>query len=1126
MFGKLLEAIFGSKHTRDHQRLKPIVEEINRQSIGFQSLSDDQLKNKTAEFKSKIDARVGAVRGRIQTLQEKLRAVTQDANVDLFEIRKEVEALEKVEFEKIQEALLEILPEAFAAVKETCRRLVGKSWKAVGRDVTWDMVPFDVQLMGGIVLHEGKIAEMATGEGKTLVATMPLYLNALVGKGAHLVTVNDYLARRDCEWMGEIYKFLGLTVDFITNDMDPDTRKRAYLADITYGTNNEFGFDYLRDNMAISMDGVVQRGHYYAIIDEVDSVLIDEARTPLIISGPVGESINKYAEMKPKVELLVRSQTVLVNQLVAEGERLLEEGKEYDGGIKLLQAQRGAPENNRLTKLLHEPGTQKLLRKVEGDYLRDKRMPELDASLYFAIDEKAHTIDLTDKGREALSPGNPAMFVLPDLTTQLSKIEEEEILSAAEREARKEAIQSEYIEKNERLHNISQLLRAYSLFEKDVDYVVSEDKKVMIVDEFTGRLMPGRRYSDGLHQALEAKEGVTIERETQTLATITLQNFFRLYKKLAGMTGTAETEASEFWEIYKLDVVVITTNEPIRREDHDDVVYRTKREKFNAIIEEIVQYHEQGLPALVGTISVEVSETLSRMLKRRGIRHSVLNAKYHKQEAEIVALAGEPGMVTIATNMAGRGTDIKLGHGVIRFPENGLEELAKHTASRKSHGKVLILHEVPNEESPRLMKKFEEKGLSVHIVASLAEKQSILEGGTAVESGVALIAKNVASQMDGRATHESLEHIKARDYAMGGLHIIGTERHDARRIDRQLRGRSGRQGDPGSTRFYLSLEDELMRLFGSERIAGIMDRLGVEEGEVITHPMITRSIERAQKRVEMRNFDIRKHLLEYDDVMNKQREVIYKRRGRALEGENLQEDVLEMIDDSVAQIVDEHSETVEAEGWELENLREAFLKAMLLIFPVSEDQLVGMKPEEMINLISEAAVHAYQRKREIVGQELMAQLERFATLKTIDERWKEHLYEMDLLKEGIGLRAYGQKDPLIEYKQEGFHMFTKMLGRINREIVEIVFKAQIHVEQPVMEMSPRRRPMDQVSMIHEEATGMGFANQSEAGEGGLPPGVRAGKMHPVRVEKRVGRNDPCPCGSGKKYKHCHGAMES
>ncbi|MBN2200606.1 preprotein translocase subunit SecA [bacterium] len=1127
MFGKLFEAIFGSKHTRDVQRLTPIVAEINRLGPSIRPLSDEQLRAKTDAFRATIAEKVGSIRDSVRDLHGRLIAGAVSGEVDFYEIRKQIEALEKEEFEKTREVQWEILPEAFAVVRETCRRLVGKTWKVVGRDVIWDMVPFDVQLLGGIVLHEGKIAEMGTGEGKTLVATMPLYLNALVGKGAHLVTVNDYLARRDCEWMGEIFKFLGLTVDFITNDMEPESRRRAYRADITYGTNNEFGFDYLRDNMSISPETVVQRGHYFAIIDEVDSVLIDEARTPLIISGPVGESSNKFAEMKPKVEQLVKNQTVLANGLMAEAERLLAEGQEYEAGIKLLQAQRGAPVNKRLVKLKHEPGTQKLIRRVEADYMRDRRIPEIDAALFFAIDEKAHTIDLTDKGREALSPGNPALFVVPDLATELSKIDEDETLPESEKALRKDAVQNEYIEKSERLHNISQLLRAYSLFEKDVDYVVSEDHKVMIVDEFTGRLMPGRRYSDGLHQALEAKEGVTIERETQTLATITLQNFFRLYRKLAGMTGTAETEEGEFWEIYKLDVVVIPTNEPIRREDYDDVVYRTKREKYNAIIDEIAEIHGQGLPVLVGTISVEVSETLSRMLKRRGIRHSVLNAKYHKQEAEIVSMAGEPGMVTIATNMAGRGTDIKLGRGVILFPDERVAEMVEKAASLQSRGRTVFIHELPAENAADVSKKLAERGIRVRTPGSAAEKQALLSGESAADGAIVVIPRDLAAPADSRTIREGVEHIKARDFGDGGLQILGTERHDARRIDRQLRGRSGRQGDPGATRFYLSLEDELMRLFGSDRIAGVMDRLGVEEGEVITHPMITRSIGRAQKRVEMRNFDIRKHLLEYDDVMNKQREVIYKRRNRALEGENLQEDIIEMIEDTSAQIVDERAAEAEHAGWDLAGLREALVKAMLLPLSEPDADLAGLKPEEMVSAVTSAAVKAYRRKREMVGPEMMAQLERFATLKTIDERWKEHLYEMDLLKEGIGLRAYGQKDPLIEYKQEGFRMFTDMLSQINREIVETVFKAQIRVEQPILEYAPRRRPAE-MAMVHEESTGMGFAGVPGAGAGdepprGLPPGVQTGRSRPVRAEKAPGRNDPCPCGSGKKYKHCHGA---
>jgi preprotein translocase subunit SecA len=1126
MFEKLIESVFGSKHDRDRKRLEPVVQEINRCYAELKNLSDEELQGKTPYFKAKISERVGAVRAELAKLRESLKSTTAEGQTDFLEIRKKIEGLEKEEKDLTEQVLRETLPEAFAVVREACRRMVGKSWKVVGRDVIWDMVPFDVQLMGGIVLHEGKIAEMATGEGKTLVATMPLYLNALVGKGAHLVTVNDYLARRDCEWMGEIYKFLGLTVDYITNEMEPETRKKAYLADITYGTNNEYGFDYLRDNMAISPENVVQRGHYYAIIDEVDSVLIDEARTPLIISGPVGESKNRYAEMKPRVEQLVRNQGILVNRLIAEAEKLLEEKKEHEAGIKLLQAQRGGPENKRLTKMLHETGIQKLIHDIESEYLRDKKMNELDADLFFAIDEKAHTIDLTDKGREALSPNNPAMFVLPDLATELSKIDESENLAETTRERMKDEIQSEYIEKNEQLHNISQLLRAYSLFEKDVDYVVTEEGKVMIVDEFTGRLMPGRRYSDGLHQALEAKEDVTIEHETQTWATITLQNFFRMYKKLAGMTGTAETESGEFWEIYKLDVVVVPTNEPIRREDHDDVVYRTKREKYNALIDEIAEYHEKGLPVLVGTISVEVSETISRMLKRRGVRHSVLNAKYHKQEAEIVASAGEPGMVTIATNMAGRGTDIKLGAGVIRFPDEKMDKMTDEAKHELDRNRTVLVHELPPSEIKRISDSLNRKNVSHRVIASENEKTALLQSDVHSKPEVVLIPRNFGSPTDARTERDGWVHLKARNYSEGGLHIMGTERHEARRIDRQLRGRSGRQGDPGSTRFYLSLEDELMRLFGSERIGRVMDRLGVEEGEVITHPMITRSIERAQKRVEMRNFDIRKHLLEYDDVMNKQREVIYTRRGRALQGENLREDILEMIEDAMMDMVERHSSNGDYTDGDLAELKEELLKTMLMPFPVPDDQIHTYKPSELSEKLIEKANEWYERKRHHFGDELMSQLERWAVLKTIDERWKEHLYEMDLLKEGIGLRAYGQKDPLLEYKQEGFRTFTDMLGRINQEVLEIIFKTQFQVEQPPDVWTPTRREPGRLALVHEEATGMGFtpgsAPDSEQGESVR----RAGKAQPIHVEKHAGRNDPCPCGSGKKFKHCHGKMLS
>ena len=1121
----IINKMFGNKHDRDVNRLVPMVEEINRIAESLHSLSDEELKEKTSVFRSRIQERVGEIQKQLEDLKDRLKAVASDEEIDYEGTRRRIEELEKEEHEKTEAVLNEILPEAFAVVKETCRRLVGKSWKVVEQDTTWDMVPFDVQLMGGIVLHEGKIAEMATGEGKTLVATMPLYLNALVGKGAHLVTVNDYLARRDCEWMGEIYRFLGLSVSFITNDMDPPSRREAYLSDITYGTNNEFGFDYLRDNMAVSLQGVVQRGHHYAIIDEVDSVLIDEARTPLIISGPVGESRNRFSEMKPKVEQLMRSQTVLVNKLVAEGERLLDEEKEYEAGIKLLMAQRGSPKHKRLTKLLREPGVQRLIRRVESDYMRDKRLPELDQELYFSIEEKAHTIDLTEKGRQSIAPGQTEMFVLPDLATQLSEIEGDEDLPLQVRQEKKDAIHADYAEKSERLHNISQLLRAYSLFEKDNEYVVTDDGKVMIVDEFTGRLMPGRRYSDGLHQALEAKENVKIERETQTLATITLQNFFRLYSKLAGMTGTAVTEEGEFWEIYKLDVVVVPTNEPVRRSDHDDVVYRTKREKYNAIIDEIVSFHEAGLPVLVGTISVEVSETLARMLRRRGIRHSVLNAKYHRQEAEIVTRAGEPGMVTIATNMAGRGTDIKLGAGVIRFPDEGIQELARRAASESSQKRMVLIHETPQNEQPKIIEQCEKQGASVSLIETTMEKKSLLGGQSEIEPGsVRIIPKSISGPTDARAIMNNVIHIKARDYSMGGLHIIGTERHEARRIDRQLRGRSGRQGDPGSSRFYLSLEDDLMRLFGSERIAGVMDRLGIEEGEVITHPMITKSIERAQKRVEMRNFDIRKHLLEYDDVMNKQREVIYNRRRAALEGQNLQEEVLDIIDATVDDIIDRYTEKGEfGDTWDWDGIRESLLKSMILPLPITEDEMSEIRQEELTERLKNAATEAYKNKSQALGPELMAQLERFATLKTIDEKWKEHLYEMDQLKEGIGLRAYGQKDPLIEYKQEGYRAFTEMLNRIDDEVLEIVFKAQIQVEAPEDWRGRRRREPMEMATVHEEAAGMGFARQPmEEPQQGQPQ--RVGKRQPVKVDKKVGRNEPCPCGSGKKFKHCHGSQ--
>ncbi len=1122
MFDSLIRKIFGNKHDREMKRLIPLVETINEIFFTLSDLTDEELRGKTDSFKKKIDEKVGTLRQKISRLENSLRNPDQETTVDYQEIRDQIKDLREEETRQTEEVLSQILPEAFAVVKETCRRLMGKSWKVVDHEVRWDMVPFDVQLIGGIVLHEGKIAEMATGEGKTLVATMPLYLNALVGKGTHLVTVNDYLARRDCEWMGEIYKFLGLSVAYITNDMTPEERKIAYQSDITYGTNNEFGFDYLRDNMAISMEGVVQRGHHYVIIDEVDSVLIDEARTPLIISGPVGVSTNKFAEMKPLVEKLVRTQTVLINRLVGEAQNLLKEEKEYEAGIKLLLAHRGGPKNPRLIKMLREQGIQKLIRRVEADYMRDKRLPELDEQLYYSIEEKAHTIDLSDLGREAIAPNNPDLFILPDLATELSAIEGDSSLPDASKQEKKASLQSDYAEKSERLHNISQLLRAYSLFEKDVEYVVSEDGKVMIVDEFTGRLMPGRRYSDGLHQAIEAKENVKIERETQTLATITLQNFFRLYTKLAGMTGTAETEESEFWAIYKLEVVVIPTNEPIRRVDHEDVIYKTKREKYNAIIEEIETYHDQGLPVLVGTISVEISETLSRMLRRKNIKHAVLNAKYHQKEAEIVSSAGEPGMVTIATNMAGRGTDIKLGTGVIRTHQEDAEILVKDAASRAGGSMTVVIHELSGDDLNTISSLLREQSVESHVIASAEERKRFLVSPKEVtEKQVVIIPRAFSTPRDARTEHPHLTHLKARDYASGGLHILGTERHEARRIDRQLRGRAGRQGDPGSSRFYLSLEDDLMRLFAPERIVSVMDRLGVEEGEVISHSMVTRSIGRAQKRVEMRNFEIRKHLLEYDDVLTKQREVIYERRMRALSGEDLHEEILTSIDYFVEDMVEAHCQGDYSDEWNWEALADSMFKYMLLPLPFSDDEKLHITRDEVTERLQNAAHELYKRKKEFIGSDLLGQLERIAMLRTIDDRWKEHLYEMDQIKEGIGLRAYGQKDPLLEYKQEAFNLFSEMLQRIDEEVLEICFKAQLQMEEPAPLRQPPSQQVMDLATVHEETSGMGFAGQPQQ-EGAGPAGPPQPKRQPMRVEHKVGRNDPCPCGSGKKYKHCHG----
>ena len=1015
----IIKKIFGDKQVKDLKLLWPVVEEIKEEYEKIKLLTDDELRAKTQEFKNKIQEHTAELLQQLNDLKLQLQS---NEDVDIHEIHEKIDGIEEELNDKYEEVLDEILPEAFAVVKSTCERLLGKTWTVAGNKITWDMVPYDVQLLGGIVLHQGKIAEMATGEGKTLVATLPIYLNALTGRGVHLVTVNDYLALRDSEWMGEIYKFHGLTVGVILNTMDPDERKKHYNCDITYGTNNEFGFDYLRDNMAVEKEFQVQRGHNYAIVDEVDSVLIDEARTPLIISGPVEVDDQRFDEMKPRVEKLFRLQSNFVAKIVQEAESLLNtDGKDNtnQAGILLLRAYRGLPKNNKLAKVLSEPVFKKLMQSTEMEYLREKakNMYIIDDELYFVIDEKNNTIDITEKGREELARGSGMekdFFVLPDLGTEISKLENDPSLNDEQKLKKKDALYNRYSESSDRIHTIHQLLKAYTLFEKDVEYVVTEEGKIAIVDEFTGRVLPGRRYSDGLHQAIEAKENVKVEKDTQTLATITLQNYFRMYNKLAGMTGTAETEEGEFYEIYKLEVVVVPTNKPVVRDDLNDAIFKTKREKYNAVIDQIEQLRKEGRPVLVGTTSVEVSETISRMLKRKGIQHNVLNAKQPQREAEIVAHAGEISAVTIATNMAGRGTDIKLGAGV-------------------------------------------------------------------------------------------------RD--RGGLFILGTERHESRRIDRQLRGRSGRQGDPGSTKFCLSLEDDLMRLFGSERISSVMQRMGIQDGEVIEHRLITKSVERAQKKVEENNFSIRKRLLEYDDTMNQQREVIYTRRKRALQGDRLKAEIFEMLEDYVQQVVDESFDDVLAD-----NIKEKMLHNFLIEFPLEPVEFEKLGKEGITERVMNAARTFYKKKEEMLGSELMARLERFAVLSVIDHKWKEHLREMDDLKEGIGLRAYGQKDPLVEYKVEAFKLFEQLITLIRDEVISFAFKFFPQAPEEV-QTKRRRQPAARFREIKQSTDNIGMSGSSGGDGGGEQV---AGKPQPVQVAEKIGRNDPCPCGSGKKYKHCHG----
>jgi preprotein translocase subunit SecA len=1106
MLTGLLSGVFGTRHDRERKRVQPIVDEINEQYARLQTISEDELRGHTAKFRARIAEVTGEIEARIADLRNRKRVAADAAERE--EIDNELSGVDGrggVEAElrtAIADVLDELLPEAFATVREAARRLLGTKVMVTGQEMEWNMVPYDVQLMGGIQLHNGRIAEMATGEGKTLVATLPLYLNALPGKGAHLITVNSYLARRDSEWMGHVYKYLGLTVGCI-DDTEPGTQERraAYECDITYGTNNEFGFDYLRDNMVQSLDQRVQRNHVYAIVDEVDSVLIDEARTPLIISGPVGsESDAEYAQHNAAVTRLVKRQSDLVNGLVAVGEKAFEDGNEDEAGINLYKAKLGGPKNKRLLKVLNETGAKMLVQKMELQHIADRRLPaskqqyrDIENDLLYVLDEKGHTVHLTDAGVDFMSPQSHDEFVLPDLSQQVHAIDHDPDMTPAEKLEARNILNVDYAAKSDRLNIVHQLLRAHALFERDVNYVVQEGQ-VLIVDEFTGRTMHGRRWSEGLHQAVEAKEGVQVKGETQTLATITIQNYFRLYEKLAGMTGTAETEETEFHQIYKLGVSVIPTNRPVIRDDRQDLVYKTRREKYNAILEETQRLHGLGFPVLVGTVNVEVSETLARMFKRAGIPHEVLNAKYHQREAEIVARAGQPGSVTIATNMAGRGTDIKLGPGV-------------------------------TESKPSQRKDPENQVVDV------------------VE--------------------------------WGGLHIIGSERHESRRIDRQLRGRAGRQGDPGASQFFLSLEDDLMRLFGSDRIAKLMDRMGAEEGEMLTHSLITRSIEQAQKRVELQNFQSRKRLLEYDDVMNQQREVIYSLRSFALEGgEELRAEAEKMIEKGVSKRVENMLATFDSqEEWDFALVRQDLLMHYMLEVPGFEEGSLPTSEEEAETRAIEAGRKAFTDKLESLG-EFRDQLLSLVMLHVLDEKWKDHLYDLDQLRNAIGYRSWGQKDPLIEYKHEAYTMFVDLMGDIHNTFTERFLRAQITFEQPrplpPMFLSddnagdngePRRPPgparrynalgvLEDVPPGEEVAEGtdatldIGPPEAPKRGADVRPdPTVHVGgkssslskAMAPRPVPgvpgapggqadwSNVGRNDPCPCGSGKKFKKCHGA---
>ncbi len=1052
MIKNLITTVFGTRFDRERKRIQPTVDAIHAEEERLAALSEDELKAQTAVFRARLAERTGTLKAELEEVREAKHGCADPDEREGLERRfQEIETAYK---KALAEGLAELLPEAFATVREACRRLLGTTVPVMGHDLVWDMVPYDVQLIGGLVLHQGRIAEMATGEGKTLVATLPLYLNALAGRGAHLVTVNNYLARRDSQWMGHVFRYLGLTVACL-DDTEPSSpeRRAAYLADITYGTNNEFGFDYLRDNMVFSLEQRVQREHAYAIIDEVDSILIDEARTPLIISGPVGnEADDKYAAFNRQVAELVRKQTGVVNTLLAESERLLEDEKtRQDAALKLYQAQLGMPKNKRLLKLTNETGIKQLIQRMELDAIADRKLPmkqqrmrDLEDTLYFVLDEKGHSVHLTDRGAEAMSPDDPEFFMVPDISEEIHRIDKDEALSPQERIERRRQVEADYAIKSEKLHIVHKLLQAHVLYEKEVDYLV-QDGQVMIVDEFTGRIMTGRRWADGLHQAVEAKEQVQVKAETQTFATITIQNYFRMYDKLAGMTGTAETEETEFFQIYGLEVSVIPTHRPIRRDDQADRIYKTRKEKHDAIIAEVDRLHALGWPILIGTVNVDVSETLSRQLKRRGLKHEVLNAKYHEREAEIVAGAGQRAAITIATNMAGRGTDIKLD-------------------------KALDL------EQPE-----------------------------------------------------------------AGLQIIGTERHESRRIDRQLRGRSGRQGDPGQSIFFLSLEDDLMRLFGSDRIARWMDKSGAEEGEVITGGLVTRAIEQAQKRVELQNFQSRKRLLEYDDVMNQQREVVYSLRLFALErGEELKAEARRMIEAALERAVTQFLATAERpEEWDRGGLREALTLQYLVTVDALTDAELTPGLEKMVELVKAEGEESFRRKidyladfgRTIGIPDVDAQVLSQVMLAVLDERWKDHLYDLDQLRNAIQYRAWGQKDPLIEYKREAFDMFEDLMRDIQSTFTERFLKIQVSAE-PRAEPQARRPmpPPTPVAASHPAAATSGaddlFMGAPPRVMPAAPAAALSSSLGPVgratAAVPEVGRNDPCPCGSGKKYKKCHG----